>query len=173
MNGSASSGRTLLRYRGEKPLLAGLLVWSLAFAPFFPILWLVGQLFVGPVALLLLAFGVWRARNMTASTTRRLMDLALFVIAVVALYCSSLQTMSVANQLFPAPLGTSPPTFNAFALTIALWLVSGILWWIWLRRWTNWPARRRLGWAIAVVCVPILSLIGFWLLLLTDPPRSA
>lgn len=173
MNGTSADGAAIFKYRGEVMLLAGLVVWCFAFAPYFPILLLVAQLFIGPVALLLLLVSTWQARDRTASTLRQILSLLLFVIALVALYCSSLQTVSMAHRIFPPPRGTVAPTALQWAVTIATWFLSAILWWFWLRNWTAWPKQRCFVWSAAVFGVHFVIAIVFWLILLTDPPRSA
>ncbi len=170
MNGS--DGTAFLGLRGEFFLLAGLVIWCFAFAPYFPILMLAAQLFVGPVALVLLMISAWQSRNRSASVLRIVLSLLLFLIALVALYCSSLQTVGMTHRIFPPPHGTVPPAARDWALTFATWFLSAILWWCWLRSWTNWPKQRCLAWSVAIFGVHIVIAAAFWLILLTDTPRS-
>ena len=72
MNGS--DGKASFAHRGEFFLLAGLLFWCFAFAPYFPILILAAQLFIGPVALLLLVVSAWQTRNRSASVLRTVLS---------------------------------------------------------------------------------------------------
>jgi hypothetical protein len=163
---------TSIKSRGEFFLFAGLLIWCFAFAPYFPILVITAQFVVGPIALVLLLIGVWQARNRSASVLRNVLSLLLFLIALGALYCSSLQTVSMMHRLYPPPHGAVTPVARDWAVTIVAWLYSATIWECWLRSWTDWPKLRCLKWGAVVFVVHIAIAIGFWLILQTDPPRA-
>src|SRR5262245_9287275 len=107
---------TLFAHRGEMFLFVGLLLWCLAFAPYYPILLLAAQLLVGPIALILLMIFAWQSLSRSATALRIVLSLLLFLVAIGALYCSSLQTVTMMHRLFPPPHGTVPPTTRDWAL---------------------------------------------------------
>jgi len=165
-------GTATLKHRGEALLLAGLVAWSFAFAPYFPTLWRTGQFYIGPVALILLLASMWLARDRDTSILHQALSLLLLLVALGAFYCSCLQTVSLAHRIFPPPLGAEEPTFRDWQLTVGAWLLSAVLWVFWLRSWTNWPKQRCYFWGAVVFGVHIATMIGFWLILQTGAPRN-
>jgi hypothetical protein len=167
-----TAGTLVFRQRGEILLLAGLLAWCAAFAPYFPMLWQTGQFYIGPVALLLILWSMWRARDVATSIPRRALSLILLLIALGALYCSSLQTVTMAHRIFPPSLGAEVIADKDWALTVATWLVSAVIWVFWLRSWTAWPKARCYAWGAVVFVAHSAVFLGFWAILQTGTPRN-
>jgi hypothetical protein len=163
----------MFKERGEFLILAGLAVWCAMFAPFFPILWLIAQLLLGPGALALLALGAWQARDRAASRGRLGVGAALLLLGLAALWWTSLQTVNLAFKGFSPPDMSYARLIDAWLRTIASWFVPAILCGLGLRWWTSWSGRRCLAWAAVVLGVHGVELMGFWLVSLTNPPRGA
>jgi hypothetical protein len=161
-----------IKHRSEVLLLSGLLVWCAAFAPYFPMLWRTGQFYAGPIALLLILASMWLARNRAASIPRQVLSPLLLLIALGALYCSCLQTVTMAHRIFPPPLGAEKVYDNDWILTVGTWLLSAVLWVVWLRSWTSWPRARCYAWGAVVFGAHALVIGGFWLILQTGTLRD-
>lgn len=153
---------------GEPMLALGLLLLLLSLSLYPSVMvWLLGLSALAP-ALVLLALGAWAARGSGAGAGRLLGGFVLLVHGLAALGFVALTGTHLSYRNWEAvhaagrgiPATTSPgPDGGDLAGFVVLCVIpmASVAAGLWL--WTDWPLRRRLGWAFVAFLFPILALL--------------
>jgi hypothetical protein len=158
---------------GEIPLALGLVLLALA-AGLFPsvMVWMLGAMFVAPVAGLLLLLGVFRSRGPGGQGSRRGMGLLLVSCGWIALVYAALAGSALAYRI--AEPQARIPTSWATPWIALRWLLPIPFLWFGFSYWTDWSVSRRRGWALAFLVVPLAAgIVHRTLVILELLPLSA
>jgi hypothetical protein len=132
----------------------------------------------GPATLILFLIGVVMVRNPDTPILRQALGIGLTVVGVVSLLYAAVYATDFLYYLarhFPEPWRVGGDRLNptiAIALISAGWLVPAAFMGTSLRCWTDWPARRCLGWTVAILAVPPAGFVVLRLLMLVLPTSA-
>ncbi|HMO65802.1 MAG TPA: hypothetical protein PKE47_11390, partial [Verrucomicrobiota bacterium] len=151
---------------GETQIAFGLVLLLLALSLYPSVMvWMLGLSALAP-ALVLLALGTWSARSPWAGTGRLLGGFLLLLHGLAALVFAAFKGTFLSCRMWEAAYaagrgmpGSTAPGGGELAgfLVLCVMPMALVAAGLWL--WTDWPPRRRLGWAFVAFLFPIAALL--------------
>lgn len=168
--------RTWVRFKPGELLLAQGITAVMVTAVFthFVMGWLLAVM-TAPLALILLSNAVIRARDSSAPAGRQWAGIGLLLVGCVAILLVAFNACSLSYKLaLHAQRPTSPvPNLRAWVLNLGSWPIPALLLGTGLSLWTNWSPRRRLGWCVIILAVPLAALLLHRFLAVLGGPLTA
>jgi hypothetical protein len=141
---------------GEISFALGLILLVGA-AGLFPsvMIWMLGAVFIGPAAALVLIVGIFQSRNSGGQRSHRAVGLLLLACGLMALAFAALAGSAIAYRIAQPQAGI-PPSWTTPWLLVR-WVLPTPFLWFGLRLWTDWSAGRRRGWMVWFLAVPLAT----------------
>jgi hypothetical protein len=158
--GDGSKSRRIF-HPGEAMLAWGLVFLAVTAAVRYAVMGHFLIVLPSPFAAVLLAFGVIRSRNRSATVGRQFAGFGLVLLGLGALGVAAFMGASLSGQLaFHAHRPTAPvPNLWDWAWFAGSCLIPALLMGPGICFWTNWSSRRRFRWCVILLAFPLATLL--------------